>query len=215
MAKEGREGRQERKAARSAAVERSKRRNALIRRGVLVVVVLGAAAMAYSSYSNRQLLQAVATTSYPAGIHSAGPISYKENPPMGGPHNVVWQNCGVYDVPIHNEHAVHSMEHGAVWITYRPELPPDQVQSLKAIASDDFVLLSPYPGLLSPVVATSWNHQIALDGAGDRRLPRFIAEYKNNPETTPEFGAACSGGTSASAAADSLSTTPRDPQQRF
>ena len=131
MAKEGREGRQDRKAARQAAADRSRRRNAWLRRGIVVVLVLGAAAMAYSFYSNRQLLDAVATTSYPAGLHATGAISYKENPPMGGTHNAIWQNCGVYEVPIHNEHAVHSMEHGAVWITYRPDLPADQIQSLK------------------------------------------------------------------------------------
>jgi len=208
MAKEGREGRQDRKAARQAAADRSRRRNAWLRRGIVVVLVLGAAAMAYSFYSNRQLLDAVATTSYPAGLHATGAISYKENPPMGGTHNAIWQNCGVYEVPIHNEHAVHSMEHGAVWITYRPDLPADQIQSLKAIASDDFMLLSPYPGLASPVIVSAWNHQIALSGAADPKLQAFISQYKNNPQTTPEFGASCSGGTSAPASVDSLSRTP-------
>jgi hypothetical protein len=100
------------------------------------------------------------------------------------------------------------MEHGAVWITYRPDLPPDQVQILKSTASDDFILLSPYPGLASPVVASAWNHQITLDGAADSRLRPFIDRYKNNPETTPEFGAPCAGGTSATGAADTL----RNPQ---
>jgi hypothetical protein len=105
---------------------------------------------------------------------------------------------------------VHSLEHGAVWITYRPDLPPDQVQTLKSTAADDFMLLSPYPGLPSPVVASAWNHQIRLDGAADSRLQPFIDQYKNNPAITPEFGAPCAGGTSATAAADTLRTPQRD-----
>jgi hypothetical protein len=203
------EVRPDRKAQREAA-ERKKRRNSLLWRSAFVLAVLSAAGLFYRSYTQRQsLAKAVTTASYPAGLHMAGGINYLESPPIGGPHNVVWQNCGIYDAPIHNEHAVHSMEHGAVWITYRPDLPPDGVQRLKAVASDDFVLLSPYPGLAGQVVASAWNHQITLDDATDSRLQGFIARYKNNPETTPEFGASCAGGTSATAAADTLNTAPR------
>ena len=196
--------RQERKAAQREAAERSRRRNALFKRGALVVVVLGAAVFAYRLYTQRHLLDAVTTASYPAGLHVAGPIAYTESPPVGGQHNVVWQNCGIYDVPIHNEHAVHALEHGAVWITYRPDLAPDQVQMLRALASDDFLLLSPYPGLSHPVIASAWNHQMTFERADDPALPVFIEEYKNNPRTTPEFGASCGGGTSALATMDSL-----------
>jgi hypothetical protein len=202
--------RQERKAALRDAIDQKKRRAALIWRGVLVVVVIGLAIFAYRYYSTRRALETVITASYRAGMHVAGPITYKEDPPIGGAHNVVWQNCGIYDIAIHNEHAVHSMEHGAVWITYRTDLPRDQVQMLRSVAADDFMLLSPYPGLKAPVVASAWNHQIALDGADDARLRPFIAEYKNNPQTTPEFGAPCAGGTSANAMADTLTTPPRD-----
>src|SRR4030095_13711093 len=163
-----------------------RRRNALFLRGALVIAALGAAAFGYRLYAQRHLLDAMTTASYRAGLHAAGPINYAESPPVGGAHNVVWQNCAIYEVPIHNEHAVHSLEHGAVWITYRPDLTPDQVARLKQMATDDFILLSPYPGLPAPVIASAWNHQIELDGAADPALSAFIAEYKNNPQTTPE-----------------------------
>lgn len=205
MAKQRNDGKRERKAAQQAAVERRYRRRSMIRYAIGGLLALGVAAFAYSSYATRQLLEDVTTASYPAGRHAAGVISYAESPPVGGPHNVIWQNCGIYDVPIHNEHAVHALEHGAVWITYRSDLPPDQVQRLKEIAADDYMLLSPYPGLRSPVVASAWNHQIALESATDPRLAAFVGRFKNNPDTTPEFGASCAGGTSATAASNSLS----------
>ena len=200
--------RQERKAAEREAAERRKQRSALVWRGILVVVVLGAAVFVYRQYTKRQLLAAVTTANYAAGMHVTGPISYKETPPMGGPHNVVWQNCGVYNAPIHNEHGVHSMEHGTVWITYRLDLPADQVQTLRNLVTDDYMLLSPYPGLPSPVVASAWNHQIKLDGASDPRLKAFIDEYKNNPTNTPEFGAPCAGGVGTTADVDTLRNVP-------
>ena len=199
---------QQKRAAQRAAFERRARRRALMWRGAGVVVVVIVAAGLYDLYAKRQLLQDVKTANYPAGLHSDGSIVYAENPPMGGEHNVVWQNCGIYDAPIHNEHGVHSMEHGAVWITYRPDLPPDQVQTLRDVASDDYLLLSPYPGLRSPVVASACKHQLTLERADHPGLSAFIARYKNNPETTPEFGASCSGGTRALASTDSLTTAP-------
>ena len=208
MTKARDEEKQKKRAAQRAAFERNKWRRSLVRRGIGIVAVLIIAAILYDNYARRQLLQDVRTATYTAGLHDAGPISYIENPPMGGAHNVVWQNCGVYEAPIHNEHAVHSMEHGAVWITYRPGLPPDQIERLRALASDDYLLLSPYPGLPYPVVASSWNRQLTFERADDPGLPAFIGRFKNNPETTPEFGALCSSGTSALASTNSLSTGP-------
>lgn len=77
--------------------------------------------------------------------HTDGPVNYPQTPPVGGAHSPVWQNCGFYDKPIANEHGVHSMEHGAVWITYQPNLPADQVAILKQIAQQPYILVSPYP----------------------------------------------------------------------
>ena len=115
-------------------------------------------------------------------------------PPPGGIHNDVWQNCGVYDEPVGIGNAVHSLEHGATWIAYQPELPAEEVQVLRDLASsEDFVLMSPYPGLRSPIVLTAWERQLELEAADDERIPEFIERYQQGP-TTPELGATCQDG---------------------
>ena len=135
----------------------------------------------------------------PAGQHTDADVDYTQNPPAGGEHNPVWQNCGYYDKPIRDEAAVHSLEHGAVWITYSPDLPRGQVNELRDISeSESYVLVSPYPDLSddTPVVASAWGKQVGLDGSDDPDLGAFIQAYQQGPQT-PEPGAVCTGGTSA------------------
>jgi hypothetical protein len=77
-----------------------------------------------------------------------GTVNYPQTPPVGGNHNAVWLNCVVYPTPVPNENAVHSMEHGAMWITYQPTLPAADVTTLQhAVAGRSYVILSPYPGI--------------------------------------------------------------------
>ena len=124
--------------------------------------------------------------------HTRKPVNYAQTPPVGGPHNPLPQTCGFYSKPVQNEHAVHSMEHGAVWITFRPDLPKDQVEKIKGLAQKSYVLASPYPGLPSPVVASAWGKQLKLNSASDPRLERFVNAYRQGPQT-PEPGAPCRG----------------------
>lgn len=127
--------------------------------------------------------------------HNEAPQTYDQTPPAGGVHSAVWQNCGIYDQPIRNENAVHSLEHGAVWITYRPDLPAVSVQTLQNLArGHDHVIVSPYPDLPHAVVATAWGLQLPVEDASDPRLPVFVSRYEKGPQT-PEPGAVCDGGT--------------------
>jgi hypothetical protein len=129
-----------------------------------------------------------------ANVHTEENVDYEQTPPAGGPHNPVWQNCGFYDKPIRDENAVHSLEHGAVWISYLPNLPQDEIERLRDLTeSNHYVLVSPYPDLDSPVVASAWGKQLALESAEDPALERFIQVYVQGPQT-PEPGAPCSGG---------------------
>lgn len=126
--------------------------------------------------------------------HTEGPVAYDVIPPAGGPHNPTWLNCGIYTEPVANEYAVHSLEHGAVWITYRPDLPADQVETLRALTRGrGYAVLSPYPDLPAPVVASAWGLQLKLENASDERLGRFLVKYMQGPQT-PEPGAVCYGG---------------------
>jgi hypothetical protein len=130
----------------------------------------------------------------PAGQHTQADVDYEQSPPAGGEHNDVWQNCGYYAEPVRDENAVHSLEHGAVWITYSPDLSEDAVERLRDIAeSQTYILVSPYEGLPSPVVASAWGKQLSLESAEDPDLERFIGAYRQGPQT-PEPGAVCTGG---------------------
>jgi hypothetical protein len=126
--------------------------------------------------------------------HTSSPVTYAQTPPVGGAHSSSWQNCGIYDTPVPNELGVHSMEHGAVWITYQPELPAASVEQLRSLARGrGYALLSPYPGLPQPIFASAWGVQISASDAADPRLSQFIARYMQGPQT-PEPGAVCIGG---------------------
>lgn len=124
--------------------------------------------------------------------HTTDDIDYPQSPPVGGPHDPAWLDCGAYDEPVRNENAVHDLEHGAVWITYEPGLDAADVDAL-AEALPQNGILSPYPGLDAPVVVTVWGRQLELDGADDPRLPLFIRTYGGG-ETAPEPFASCAGG---------------------
>ncbi len=127
--------------------------------------------------------------------HVQGVLQYQTNPPVGGNHNPNWQNCmgNVYTQPIAKEHAVHSLEHGAVWIAYQPNLPKDQVDKLASkVANVPYTLMAPYPGLDKPISLQAWGFQLKVDNADDSRIDDFITNLKQNASVEP--GAVCSSG---------------------
>ena len=123
-------------------------------------------------------------------------IPFGGTPPMGGPHAPVWQNCGIYNTPVEGQYAIHSMEHGAVWITYNPDLPAEQVVALQdMVRGEGYTLLAPYPDQISPIVLTVWDRQLEVDSVDDARVAEFISRYKQ--QRGPEAGASCTGGVGA------------------
>jgi uncharacterized protein DUF3105 len=125
-------------------------------------------------------------------------VSYpaQPNPPVGGPHNPVWQNADgiAYDTPLQNEHAVHALEHGAVWLTYQPGLAAAELAQLKTkVVGIPYRMMSPLPGQPAPIILTAWGHQLRVNSATDVRLDQFLRDYTQGPQA-PEPGGPITGG---------------------
>ena len=194
-ARTGRAGRARVDELRREQQARERRSRLLLVTAVATVVLLIAGVVGFTVWrdvSSRPSLDAVQTFTV-TREHTNEPVTYAQSPPVGGNHRPNWLNCGVYQQPVPDELAVHSMEHGAVWLTYRPDLPADAVAALSEAIPDTYMVLSPREGLPSPVVASAWGTQLALTGADDPRLDAFVKEYRQGPQT-PEPGAACTGG---------------------
>ena len=119
--------------------------------------------------------------------HSEGELEYDSLTPVGGDHNPLWQKCGYYTVEIPTERAVHALEHGAVWIAYQPDVDVAALEPL--VAADEWLLMSPVPGIESPLVLSAWGAQVAVDGPDDPRVQAFIDSYiRRGPENAPCVG---------------------------
>lgn len=140
-------------------------------------------------------IQGVVTFPRPSQGHQLNlDIPFGELPPAGGVHDPAWQNCGIYDTPLNSANAIHSLEHGAAWITYQPDLPAETIAAIEdRFRGQTYTLVSPYPEQRSPIVLTTWGVQLEVDDIDDDRVARFIERYRVGPNT-PERGAACTNG---------------------
>jgi hypothetical protein len=219
MSKEKSHARREHLDKMRAEQKRKERRSALLMwgaGGAIVVLLVGVVGFYLVRESAATSLDGVTKVKYEAGQHVWEKVSYKESPPVGGEHNNYWQQCDIYDKPVHPEHAVHSLEHGAIWITYRPDLPKDQVDKLKQVAEStgdrEYMLMSPFEGLSAPIVASAWGNQHKFQKADDPKLPAFVKKYQNGPDT-PEPGALCGGANAITTTADQQPLPPAPQQQ--
>ncbi|MEU4271289.1 DUF3105 domain-containing protein [Streptomyces sp. NPDC026092] len=131
--------------------------------------------------------------------HVTTPVSYEMKPPVGGDHDQVWQNCDgdVYTTQIADVNAVHSLEHGAVWVTYSKKAPEAEVKKLaEKVGKTPYTLMSPIDDQAGAIMLSAWGKQVTVDSASDPRVDAFFTKYVQGPQT-PEPGAACTGGVGA------------------
>ncbi|MGW2046925.1 DUF3105 domain-containing protein [Streptomyces sp. NPDC001858] len=128
--------------------------------------------------------------------HVAKTVKYPTEPPVGGDHNQVWMNCNgdVYTKALNNMNAVHSLEHGAVWVSYNSKASEADVAALAAkVKKTPYTFMSPNDAQADPIMLTAWGNQRTVTSASDANVDAFFAKFVQG-EQTPEPGAACTGG---------------------
>lgn len=87
-----------------------------------------------------------------------------DEPPTSGPHAeaLAWK---AYDQEVPDVNAIHNLEHGGIYISYRPDLAKDQVDKIRALFTAPFsdpdfkptkVIIAPRADNKSPIVMSSW-----------------------------------------------------------
>ncbi|MFB0835438.1 DUF3105 domain-containing protein [Arthrobacter halodurans] len=187
---------QQRKAKRTKALTIGVAAAAVLAIAVPTAVVIGSQAAERDALAAAaaQPIEGVQTFEIASSNHTEAPVSYPQSPGVGGDHFPGWANCGVYDQEVVETHAVHSLEHGAVWISYSEDASTEDVAALEELVGErTYLLLSPFAAQEEPIKLSAWGSQLAVDSPTDPRVETFIQKYRQGPQT-PEPGAACTGG---------------------
>ncbi len=123
----------------------------------------------------------------PGSSHSA----YNSNPPTSGWHYSQPAQSGIYDTELPDEQLIHNLEHGQIWIAYKPDLPKDQIEALANIAKSygSKIIMEPRKENDSPVVIVAWQHLFKLNTVDEAQIKNFADAYRGHgPENVPDYG---------------------------
>ena len=115
---------------------------------------------------------------------------YNSNPPTSGPHLSNLQPCDLYNDEVPDEAVLHSLEHGAIWITYKDKDNSELVGQLREVFEEESakVILSPRSQNESAIAVASWGRLLKLDEFDKQQILDFIQSNRNN---SPEPLAQC------------------------
>ncbi len=121
--------------------------------------------------------------------------TYNSNPPTSGPHWPSPAKNGIYDSQIPDEQLVHNLEHGYIWVSYRPSatesagISDDDKKKLGAIVAGDNwkMIMTPRPQDDSKIILAAWGRLLKMNDLDIDKIKEFIKVYRNRgPENTPD-----------------------------
>lgn len=132
------------------------------------------------------------------GLQDKLPREYNSNPPTSGAHYASPANWGIYDYEVNDRIFIHNLEHGGIWIAYKPSIPAEVVTELKAIA-DEFgglkIVMAPRSANDADVAVAAWRHVHTFNISGGHLSDQQKTDIKNfykalrdhAPEDVPSF----------------------------
>jgi len=114
-------------------------------------------------------------------ISSNENVTYKTNPPTSGDHLADAKTWGVYNDEIDDKAAVHGLEHGGIWISYK-NISEKEIQILKEVgeSNSQSVIVSPRSENDNKVVVASWGQIMKLESVDKALIQKYIDTFKNN-----------------------------------
>lgn len=110
--------------------------------------------------------------------------TYNSNPPTSGSHYANAPTAGFYKDGLEDEAAIHGLEHGYIWISYK-NIDDTTLEKLKEIQKRNWgsVILSPREQNDAPIVLASWGRLLNMESLDEATINTYIKLYKN---TSPE-----------------------------
>lgn len=163
--------------------------------GVMIALVIGVGAYVFIQQKSKPKEMTLGTQHAELGKNHVSPstkVDYNSNPPSSGDHYQSPAPKGAYEQGIPDGTAIHNLEHGYIWIAYRPDLPSDQVQKLKGLFSSPFsdpkftpskAIVTPRPNNPAPISVVSWRWTMNLDTFDENKLTQFYLQHvSKSPE---------------------------------
>jgi len=114
--------------------------------------------------------------------------AYNSNPPTSGWHYEEWESKGVYKEQQPDEGLIHNLEHGYIWISYRPDTSSKIIEQLESFYSfGRKIIVEPRKENDKTIALAAWNwldkfdpaYSNSLDDAELKRIGDFISAYIN------------------------------------
>ena len=124
-----------------------------------------------------------------ASQHVDGSVSYPMTPPVSGEHAGQPAPCGVYGQQIPSENMVHTLEHGAVGILFKPDLAEDAIGQIEDLVRsyNSHVFSAPFDALESPITVIAWANSMKLDSFDEAAVREFIGFFRQGGQAPESY----------------------------